>query len=129
MTYKSADILVVLKNEELVRSITPDFELLKAIKDEAEMPDDRFGVIITAPGSDCNFVSRFFAPHAGVPEDPVTGRAHCVLIPYWAQRLGKTSLTAKQLSKRGGQLWCEDAGERVKIGGKVQLYLTGEIHI
>lgn len=126
-TYKSADILVVLENEETVKNIAPDFEMLKKVRDEADMHGDNFGVIITAPGSDCDFVSRFFAPNAGINEDPVTGRAHCVLIPYWSARLGKTALTARQLSKRGGQLWCINAGERVKIGGKVKLYLTGEI--
>jgi PhzF family phenazine biosynthesis protein len=127
MVYKSADVLVVLESENAVRQIQPDFELLKNVKAEAEMPGDNFGVIITSPGSDCDFVSRFFAPNAGVDEDPVTGRAHCVLIPYWSDRLGKTSMTARQLSKRGGFLWCEDAGERVRIGGKAVLYLSGEI--
>jgi PhzF family phenazine biosynthesis protein len=126
-TYKSADILVVVKNENIVKNLHPDFNALKKIKKEAGMTDDSFGVIITAPGSDCDFVSRFFAPNAGINEDPVTGRAHCVLTPYWAKRLNKTTMTARQLSKRGGQLWCEDAGERVKIGGKATLYLKGEI--
>ena len=129
LTYKSADILVVLDNEEMVRKAAPDFDILKEIRREAAMPDNAFGIIVTASGSDCDFVSRFFAPNAGVNEDPVTGRAHCVLIPYWSERLGKTSMTARQLSKRGGQLWCKAAGERVIIGGKVQLYLTGEIPI
>ena len=127
--FKSADLLVVLDNEEAVKSVQPDFEMLKKVKTEAEIPDDNFGVIITAPGSDCDFVSRFFAPNAGVNEDPVTGRAHCVLIPYWAKRSGKTVMTARQLSKRGGQLWCKDAGERVKIGGKAVLYLNGSIDL
>jgi PhzF family phenazine biosynthesis protein len=128
-TYKSADILVVVENEDTVRNLRPDFDALTKVKDDAGIPDDSFGVIVTAPGSDCDFVSRFFAPNAGIPEDPVTGRAHCVLTPYWSKRLGKTSLTARQLSKRGGQLWCEDAGERVKIGGKAVLYMQGEIVI
>lgn len=127
--YKSADILVVLNHEESVKQITPDFGILKNVKKEAEMLGDTFGVIITALGSDCNFVSRYFAPNAGVNEDPVTGRAHCVLIPYWAKQLGKTTMTARQLSKRGGQLWCENAGERVKIGGKAKLYLSGDISL
>jgi predicted PhzF superfamily epimerase YddE/YHI9 len=74
-------------------------------------------------------VSRFFAPTAGVNEDPVTGSAHCTLIPYWSQRLGKKKLFARQLSKRGGELFCEDAGERVKIGGKAVLYSRGEIEL
>ena len=125
--YKSADILVVFDDEEDIRGAIPDLAELTKVKEEASMPGDNFGVIITAPGSDCDFVSRFFAPNAGIPEDPVTGRAHCVLIPYWAKRLGKTKMTARQLSKRGGQIWCGDMGERVKIGGKAKLYLSGEI--
>ena len=127
--YKSADLLVVLDNEDAVKSVEPDFEALKRVKEEAGMPDDSFGVIITAPGSDCDFVSRFFAPNAGINEDPVTGRAHCVLIPYWSKRLGKTTMTARQLSKRGGSIYCEDVGDRVIIGGRAALYLTGEINI
>ena len=127
--FKSADILVVVKNEDIVRNIRPNFDILKSVKEEAEMPDDSFGVIVTAPGNDCDFVSRFFAPNAGINEDPVTGRAYCVLTPYWSKRLGKTSLTARQLSKRGGQLWCKDEGERVIIGGKAVLYLKGEIAV
>ena len=126
---KSEDLLVVLHDEIAIRQIQPDFELLKRVKSEAEMPGDNFGIIITAPGKDCDFVSRFFAPNAGINEDPVTGRAHCVLIPYWSGRLGKTSMTARQLSERGGSLWCEDAGKRVKIGGKAALYMHGQISI
>jgi len=127
--YKSADLLVVLESEEAVRRVMPDFEELKRVKDEAEMSGDGFGVIVTAPGHDVDFVSRYFAPNAGINEDPVTGRAHTVLIPYWSKQLGKASMTAKQLSKRGGMLWCEDAGERVRIGGRAELYLAGEIFI
>ena len=125
--YKAADILVVFDSEEDIKGADPDFEKLKEVRDEAGMPGDDFGVIITAPGSDCDFVSRFFAPNVGVDEDPVTGRAHCVSIPYWSKRLGRKELTARQLSRRGGRIWCEDAGARVKIGGHVQLYLSGEI--
>jgi PhzF family phenazine biosynthesis protein len=88
-----------------------------------------YGLIVTAPGSDCDFVSRFFAPQSGVPEDPVTGSAHCTLIPYWSRRLGKTRLHARQLSARGGELWCEDLGERVKIGGYAASYLVGKITV
>ena len=76
-----------------------------------------------------DFVSRFFAPKLGIPEDPVTGSSHCSLIPYWAERLSKKKLTALQLSARGGELFCEHAGERVKIGGSAIAYLTGEIEI
>ena len=126
-TYKSADILVVLDSEETVKNIHPDFEALKKVGADARMPDNNYGVIITATGRDCDFVSRYFAPNAGVNEDPVTGRSHCLLIPYWAKRLGKLKMTARQLSRRGGYLWCEEAGERVKIGGRVKLYLVGEI--
>jgi len=87
------------------------------------------GTIVTAPGDQVDFVSRFFAPKLGIPEDPVTGSSHCSLIPYWAERLSKKKLTALQLSARGGELFCEHVGERVKIGGKAVAYLTGEIEI
>jgi len=126
---KSEDLLAVFKSVDEILCIRPDFEEMKKVKAEAGMDGDNFVVIITAPGSDCDFVSRVFAPNCGVDEDPVTGRAHCLLTPYWGKRLGKSSMTARQLSKRGGQLWCEDAGERVKIGGRVQLYLQGEINV
>ena len=123
--HKSEDLLVILDDDDAVRRVRPDFEALKRVKDEAGMPGDNFSIIITAPGSGCDFVSRVFAPNCGINEDPVTGSAHCVLTPYWSKRLGKKALTARQLSKRGGQLWCEDAGERVRIGGKAALYLVG----
>lgn len=84
-------------------------------------------MIVTAPGSDCDFVSRFFAPDAGIPEDPVTGSAHTTLIPYWAGRLGKTKLHARQVSARGGELFCALRGDRVGIAGHAVLYLRGEI--
>jgi predicted PhzF superfamily epimerase YddE/YHI9 len=90
---------------------------------------DCLGIIVTARGKDCDFVSRFFAPGAGVDEDPVTGSAHCTLIPFWAQRVGKSQLFARQVSSRGGELFCEIAGERVRIGGQAKLYLTGSIEI
>jgi predicted PhzF superfamily epimerase YddE/YHI9 len=86
-------------------------------------------VIVTAPGRDCDFVSRFFAPDAGVPEDPVTGSAHCTLAPYWADRLGKTRLHARQVSRRSGELWCELAGSRVRIAGYGSPYLRGRIAV
>ena len=126
--YKSADLLVVLESEVEVNFVNPDFAALMKVKEAANMPIDNFSVIITAPGSDHDFVSRVFAPNAGINEDPVTGSAHCVLIPYWSKRLGKNKLTARQLSKRGGMLWCEDAGDRVIIGGKATLYLSGYIY-
>jgi len=91
--------------------------------------DDTRGVIATARGKRHDFVSRFFAPSMGVPEDPVTGSAHCTLIPYWAKRLGKTRLTARQVSVRGGELYCEDRGERVTIAGRAVQYLEGMIEV
>lgn len=134
---KSNDILVAFASADDVRGMVPDFAALADIKAEASMPDDKFGVIITAPGDAvpdgaehrCDFVSRYFAPNAGVAEDPATGRAHCMLTPYWSEKLGKTKMSALQLSKRGGALSCEDRGERVVIGGRVKLYLSGELHI
>jgi predicted PhzF superfamily epimerase YddE/YHI9 len=97
---------------------------------EAELAKaDRFAVIATAPGMDVDFVSRFFAPAQGIPEDPVTGRAHCTLIPYWSKRLGKKKLHAYQVSPRGGELWCEDRGERVTISGQGVQFLEGTIYL
>ena len=118
---KARDYLAAFDNEAEVRALKPDFALLKTL--------DCLGIIVTAPGSDCDFVSRFFAPSAGVDEDPVTGSAHCTLIPFWAQRLGKTKLFARQVSSRGGELFCELVAERVRIGGRAALYLRGEIQI
>ncbi len=118
---KARDYLAVFTNEAEVRALNPDFAALKTL--------DSLGIIATAPGGDSDFVSRFFAPGAGVDEDPVTGSSHCTLIPYWAQRLGKTKLFARQISRRGGELFCELAGDRVHIGGKAVLYLRGEIEI
>lgn len=93
----------------------------------AELPGD--GLIITARGTDVDFVARYFAPHRGVPEDPVTGSAYCSLAPYWARRLGKRRLTARQLSKRGGALTVEDAGARVLISGRATPYFVGRIFL
>jgi predicted PhzF superfamily epimerase YddE/YHI9 len=90
---------------------------------------DTFAVIVSAAGREVDFVSRFFAPAKGVPEDPVTGSAHCTLIPYWAKRLGKTRLQARQVSARGGELLCELRGERVSIAGRAVLYLEGALEI
>jgi PhzF family phenazine biosynthesis protein len=113
------DYLCVFETEAQVRAVKPNMEKLAAI--------DRFATIVTAPGTDCDFVSRFFAPAKGVPEDPVTGSAHCTLIPYWASRLGKTKLFARQVSPRGGELWCEHRGDRVTIAGRAVKYLEGTI--
>jgi PhzF family phenazine biosynthesis protein len=116
------DYMVVFESEEHVRTLQPNMELIAGL--------DRFAVIVTAPGAgDADFVSRFFAPAHGVPEDPVTGSAHCTLIPYWSRRLGKKRLFARQISKREGELWCEDRGDRVTISGKAALYLEGRIRI
>jgi len=117
--YMARDLLAVFDAEAEVRALRPDFARIAAL--------DAFAVIVSAPGDTVDFVSRFFAPGAGVPEDPVTGSAHCTLVPYWAARLGKSTLTAKQLSARGGDLLCELRGERVTIAGHVVEYLRGEI--
>jgi PhzF family phenazine biosynthesis protein len=117
---KARDYFALYNSADEVRALKPDFSLLGALDEK---------VIVTAPGTDCDFVSRFFAPTAGVPEDPVTGSAHCTLIPYWSARLGKTKMFARQLSKRGGELFCELAGDRVLIGGKAVLYSRGQIEI
>ena len=86
-------------------------------------------VIVSAKGNKVDFISRFFAPNAGVPEDPVTGSSHCTLIPYWSEQLSKDKLHALQLSPRGGELFCENMGERVDIKGKAVMYMKGEIYI
>jgi predicted PhzF superfamily epimerase YddE/YHI9 len=88
---------------------------------------DRFAFIATARGENCDFVSRFFAPAKGIPEDPVTGSAHCTLVPYWAAKLGKTTLTARQISKRGGELFCRLEDGRVEMAGSATLFLRGRI--
>jgi PhzF family phenazine biosynthesis protein len=118
---EARDLMAVFESEADVRSLVPDMARLAAF--------GRTGVIATAPGSDCDFVSRFFAPSVGVPEDPVTGSAHCTLVPYWAKRLGRSSLFARQVSARGGELWCEDRGARVRIAGRAVLYLEGTIEL
>ena len=118
--HMSRDMLLLVDNEEQVVNLKPDFNLV------ADLPDC-LGVIVTAKGDTADFVSRFFAPNEGVPEDPVTGSAHSTLIPFWAERLGKDKMTAKQLSKRGGTLYCQNCGDRVKMSGKAVLYLQGEI--
>ena len=116
----SADYLLVLEDEAAVRALEPDMRALAAI------PGCR-GFIATAPGDEADFVSRFFAPGAGVAEDPVTGSAHCTLTPYWSARLGKTRLKAHQVSARGGELECEDRGERVAIAGHAVAVVEGTL--
>jgi PhzF family phenazine biosynthesis protein len=117
----SRDLLLVFASEDDVRSIRPRMDGLAEIA--------AFGVIASAPGRDVDFVSRFFAPNMGVPEDPVTGSAHCTLTPYWAKRLGKARLHGRQISARGGDLWCADRGPRVSIAGRAVLYMEGAIHV
>jgi PhzF family phenazine biosynthesis protein len=119
--WKSRDYMAVYPTEQHVRALTPDMIRLAAL--------DLFAVIVTAPGKTADFVSRFFAPGQGIPEDPVTGSAHCTLVPYWSNRLGKKSLHAIQVSRRGGELFCEGRGTRVTISGHAALYATGTIHI
>jgi PhzF family phenazine biosynthesis protein len=118
---RSRDYFLVYDSEEDITGIIPDHSALAKI--------DTLGVIVTAPGKDVDFVSRFFAPAAGVPEDPVTGSAHCNLIPYWAGKLGKNTLHAYQVSARNGELWCELNGDRVIMAGKAVTYLKGEIYV
>lgn len=119
----SRDYMVVYETEEEVRRLKPSMTGLTEV--------DRFAVIVTAKGqtSGVDFVSRFFAPAQGIPEDPVTGSAHSTLIPYWSKRLGRKAMLAHQVSPRGGVLHCEDRGERVKIAGQGVLYMKGTIHV
>ena len=119
--FAQASWLAVFPRADDVRNLAPDQSALARLKPGR--------CIVTAPGDepDVDFVSRFFAPDAGIPEDPVTGSAHCVLTPYWAERLGKRDLHAKQISARGGELWCSMAGDRVHIAGHAVTYLRGEI--
>lgn len=118
--YQNREYMVELVNEEAVRRCKPDFSLMNKV--------DRM-VIITAPGKEVDFVSRFFAPTAGINEDPVTGSAHSQLIPFWSDKLGKQVMQAKQLSARGGDIYCEQKGERVIMGGECVFYLKGEIEL
>ena len=119
--YKNRDVLVELENEEAVRKCAPDFSLLK---------ETGYKVIITAPGDDdIDFVSRFFAPSAGIDEDPVTGSSHSQLIPFWAEKLNKKKMFAKQVSQRGGELECKWWGDRVTMSGQCVFYMQGEIEV
>ena len=115
------DILAIVKSENDVKNLNVNLELLNNLTAR--------GLIVSAPGNNCDFVSRFFAPSTGVNEDPVTGSAHTTLTPYWSKRLNKSLLLAQQLSERGGVLSCEDKGNRVLIGGKAIEYLKGYINI
>jgi PhzF family phenazine biosynthesis protein len=115
------DLMFVLDSEKAVRELQPDFSALERLECR--------GIIVTSGGSRSDFVSRFFAPGVGIPEDPVTGSAHCVLVPYWSSELHKKNLHAFQISKRGGELFCVNTGDRVKISGKAVLYLEGVIDV
>jgi PhzF family phenazine biosynthesis protein len=117
----SGYLQAVYKNEQEIRQISPDFPLL------VKLP--YHGIIVTAPGREADFVSRFFAPAMGINEDPVTGSAHTLLIPYWAQRLGKSALLSHQISQRGGVLHCELMDDRVKIGGKAVTFMEGKLFL
>lgn len=119
--FRSRDYLLVYDSEEQIAGLIPDHSALSKI--------NTLGVIVTAPGNAVDFVSRFFAPAAGVPEDPVTGSAHCNLIPYWAGILGKNTLHALQISARQGEIWCELKGDRVLMSGNAVTYLKGEIYV
>ncbi len=119
--WKGMDIMAVFADEDAVRFMKPNMTKVAALKTR--------GVIVTAPGREVDFVSRFFAPQSGIPEDPVTGSAHCMLAPYWAKRLGKTVLSARQLSARGGELGLEIKGERVLISGRVAPFMEGTIRV
>ena len=118
---KARDYVAVFDSAKEVQSLVPDLAKL------AEL--DCLGIIVTAPGGEADFVSRFFAPQAGIDEDPVTGSAHCSLIPFWSKRLGKSELFARQVSRRGGELYCRDLGERVGIGGRAVTYCRGELEV
>ena len=118
---RGTDWLAVFTSEAEIRDLSPDLPQLAAL--------DGRGVIVTAPGDNVDIVSRFFAPGIGIDEDPVTGSTHCALAPYWAERLGKPLLEARQLSERGGRLTCQVVGERVLISGQVTPYLRGHITV
>jgi PhzF family phenazine biosynthesis protein len=120
--WRARDLLAVFDTADQVRALSPDFARVLAL--------DAFAVCATAPGDGgADFVSRFFVPKAGVPEDPATGSSHCTLVPYWAARLGRTRLTARQLSPRVGEFTCELRGERVGIAGRTVEFLRGEIEV
>lgn len=116
-----SDIMLIFENEEEIRNIQPNVPNIQNVNSR--------GIIVTARGENVDFVSRFFAPNVGVSEDPVTGSAHTTLIPFWAKELNKTELSARQLSSRGGSLYCRMLGDRVEISGHAHLYLKGNIYL
>ena len=115
------DLIAVFKNQNEIKSISPDFEKLKQLNYPS--------VVITAKGDDSDFVSRNFAPKLGIPEDPVTGSSHCELIPYWSKKLNQIDMIALQISERGGKIICTDINDRVLIGGEAITFFRGEIEI
>jgi PhzF family phenazine biosynthesis protein len=119
--YRARDLLAIYESESQIHDFRPDFGRIASL--------DAFAVIISAPGGAVDYVYRFFAPRQGIPEDPVTGSANCTLVPYWAARLGRSELVAKQLSARGGDLRCALRGDRVLIAGQAVEYLRGEITV
>jgi predicted PhzF superfamily epimerase YddE/YHI9 len=119
--YRHRDAVAIFDNEDEIKNIYPNMDKLKNL--------DYSSVIVTAKGNKIDFVSRNFAPKLGIPEDPVTGSAHCELIPYWSKTLNKKELLAHQISKRGGKLYCTHNGDRVTIGGEAITFLRGEIEI
>ncbi|MBL8745604.1 MAG: PhzF family phenazine biosynthesis protein [Phycisphaerae bacterium] len=119
--FKARDYLAVFDNKRDVHEMCPDFAAVREL--------DCLGVIVTAPGAGHDFVSRFFAPRAGIDEDPASGSPHCTLVPYWSGRLGKKSLTGHQVSKRGGEFRCEHRGDRVVIAGRAVTYMEGTIAV
>lgn len=118
---RASYLLAVFGDQEMVERLDPDLTLVSEL--------DATAVIVTAPGRECDFVSRFFAPSLGIPEDPVTGSAHCTLVPYWSRRLGLRRLNARQLSRRGGELMCELKGGRVEMSGCAVTYMKGVIRV
>jgi len=121
VTNEDEDVVLVFENASQIQNLIPNFNLLTKL--------DYRGILVTAKGDDTDIVCRFFAPNYGINEDPVTGYAHTILIPFWSKRLNTTKITSQQLSKRTGMLFCELHGERVKIAGKAKLYLKGEIEV
>ena len=119
--WEEMDLMAVFASQAAVAALAPDMAKVEVLETR--------GVIVTAPGEDCDFVSRFFAPRSKIPEDPVTGSAHCILTPYWGERLGKTRMSARQISARGGELEVEARGERVLISGRVAPYMEGRIRV
>ena len=113
--------MAVFEHKSDVENITPDFDFIRQL--------EGWGLIVTAPGEDTECVCRYFAPHVGIPEDPVTGSAHCTLAPYWAERLGKPTVHSRQISKRSGDVFCEVVGDRVRLAGTARMVIEGQMTI